>query len=407
MQKHELHLRPQTSLFLRYQMRQALKVLELSHLDLQNYIQEEIEKNPLLKYDLPLIGSSENLDSFSDTDESFTESLDFQVRILAKNQRQLSMYFFLIQNTDSRGFLTCNVEKLVKASLYSQKELLIAQKQLQNLEPHGICFENLQEYFLFHLEKKQKKNSLCYQIIRDSFGHFENENWSYFKKIYDLNQLELINLFKNELQDMIPKVFHSEKKQDYRPVDIYYIQNENGWEIQYNRKNLPTLYLEKKMPTKSLQQEYLRGKNLIDHLIYREQNLMRFATYFLKEQQLFFENCSDFIPLFIQNCAKELNVHPSTVFRLIQGKSFSCPKGIFSFRDGFCNSKLQNQVVNKHTMEKLLKKFVEQENKETPLTDIQLMKKLEEYKIPCSRRTVTKYRKKLRISSARKRKIFH
>ncbi|MGH7103061.1 MAG: RNA polymerase factor sigma-54, partial [Acetobacteraceae bacterium] len=46
-----LELRPTTALVMTPQLRQAIKLLQLSNLDLGQFVAEELERNPLLERD--------------------------------------------------------------------------------------------------------------------------------------------------------------------------------------------------------------------------------------------------------------------------------------------------------------------------------------------------------------------
>ena len=54
---------------------------------------------------------------------------------------------------------------------------------------------------------------------------------------------------------------------------------------------------------------------------------------------------------------------------------------------------------------KAIVELVDSEDKEHPLSDNQILKKLEELELHCSRRVIVKYRQQLNIPSSTKRKI--
>ena len=69
-----------------------------------------------------------------------------------------------------------------------------------------------------------------------------------------------------------------------------------------------------------------------------------------------------------------------------------------------------NTVNSQHrfscdSIKKAIVELVDDEDKEHPLSDNQILKKLEELELHCSRRVIVKYRQQLNIPSSTKRKV--
>jgi len=94
----------------------------------------------------------------------------------------------------------------------------------------------------------------------------------------------------------------------------------------------------------------------------RKKTLLALAHYILeKESDFLSATKEDFIPLNMQICAQELNLHISTLSRALSQKYFHCPRGLFSFHHFFTR--------HSHTLEECLVEVIHNENKADPLTD--------------------------------------
>ena len=113
--------------------------------------------------------------------------------------------------------------------------------------------------------------------------------------------------------------------------------------------------------------------------------------------------------LTLKECAIALGVHESTVSRAVSQKYVLTPFGTFPLKFFFA-VKIKN-VGNNGEAEKsadavlmLIEKLIKHEDKRKPLSDSKIALLLEMQGIGIARRTVAKYREKLRIAPASERK---
>jgi RNA polymerase sigma-54 factor len=127
----------------------------------------------------------------------------------------------------------------------------------------------------------------------------------------------------------------------------------------------------------------------------------------IQHQKSFLDKGPDFIePLKMQQIADQVGVHVTTVSRAVDDKWVQTPRGIFPlkrFFGGGTHTATGEEVAWETIKQKLLD-IVAHEDKSNPLSDEDLVKKLDEAGYPIARRTITKYRKMLNISSSRQRK---
>ena len=121
----------------------------------------------------------------------------------------------------------------------------------------------------------------------------------------------------------------------------------------------------------------------------------------IREQKIFFISQGKKInTLKISNIANELNLSSSTVSRAIKEKYIKTDFGIISLR------KLFNLDSAVFLHQQKILQYIENENKEQPFSDQDIVNLLEKDGIKIARRTVTKYREKLGYKSSHKRKRY-
>ena len=98
----------------------------------------------------------------------------------------------------------------------------------------------------------------------------------------------------------------------------------------------------------------------------------------------------------------------STVSRAVNGKYLAVDFGVFELKTFFSHKLVSKAGEESSTddVKQRLKKIVDQENKQKPLSDQKIVDLLKEQGIELSRRTVAKYREQLGILGSSKRKRY-
>ena len=119
-----------------------------------------------------------------------------------------------------------------------------------------------------------------------------------------------------------------------------------------------------------------------------------------KQKKFFTSQGKKINTLKISDIANELNLSSSTVSRAVKEKYIKTDFGIISLR------KLFNLDSTVFLHKKKILEYIENENKEQPLSDQDIVNLLKKDGIKIARRTVTKYREKLGYKSSHKRKKY-
>ena len=160
-------------------------------------------------------------------------------------------------------------------------------------------------------------------------------------------------------------------------------------------------YLKKKMDN---------AEWLIAAIRQRQSTLQRIANEIVDIQRGFLDHgISHLKPLKMVEVAERVGVHVSTISRAISDKYMQTPRGIFPMKFFFTGgaSKSDGSTEARGSVIQRIKTLIENEDKSSPLSDIDIARKLEDnFNIKISRRTVTKYREAEGIASSRERRTY-
>jgi RNA polymerase sigma-54 factor len=126
-------------------------------------------------------------------------------------------------------------------------------------------------------------------------------------------------------------------------------------------------------------------------------------------QRDFFDRGPEFLkPLPMIQVADQLGIHVATVSRAVSEKWIQTPRGVFPLRRFFSGgtTNSEGEDMSWDAVKEKLKAIIENEDKNNPLNDDDIVIKLKEQGIDLARRTVAKYRKILNIATARQRRQF-
>ena len=113
-------------------------------------------------------------------------------------------------------------------------------------------------------------------------------------------------------------------------------------------------------------------------------------------------------PLVLREVADDIGMHESTVSRVVNNKYMHTPRGVFEMKYFFHSGidSAYGERVSWLAIKQRIRKFVEGENPEKPLSDARIVSLLQNSGLMLARRTVAKYRDELRIPTSSKRKAW-
>ena len=113
-------------------------------------------------------------------------------------------------------------------------------------------------------------------------------------------------------------------------------------------------------------------------------------------QREFFDHGPEFLrPLPMISVADQLGIHVATVSRAVSEKWVQTPRGIFPLRRFFSGGtqSASGEDMSWDAVKEKLRILIDNEDKNSPLNDDEIVDKLQEQGIELARRTVAKYRR--------------
>jgi RNA polymerase sigma-54 factor len=394
--------------------------LNESHRPSRNGLDEESDK----KHD-----AMQNMPS---RPESLQEYLSHQLSFLDVKPDQLALLEYLIIFLDEKGYLTSSLEEIAKsfeqqAAEKGQPQVIpLAQweealKMIQKLEPPGVGARDWKECLLLQLTNETPHRDVLRALIQNHMEDIEHNRLPVIQRKtgFELNVIkEAIEVLKH--LNLNPGSQFVVDKIPYVVPDIAVERTESGdysvrllddWTPNiYISRRYMEMYKDKRKDPKT--REYLKKKItaaqwLMESIEQRRATLEKVTRAIIQHQRSFLDRGPEFIePLKMQQIADQVGVHVTTVSRAVDDKWVQTPRGIFPlkrFFGGGTQTTTGEEIAWEKIKQKLLE-IIDKEDKANPLSDEDLVAKLNEAGYPVARRTVTKYRKMLKIPSSRQRK---
>lgn len=302
--KLSVGLRIANSLSLTPQLQQAIRLLQLSSLELEQEIQLQLDSNPLLEKveeqisveslstvdasqkdltnelnadhlpdDLPVdtdwddvythqptsLGAAEfeEREDNRQSQQSLQEYMLEQINLLHFSRIDQLIAYCIIDSLDEKGFLdaeiseiTASVQHLLSSMDYEEEieedEVLVVLKHVQRLDPIGVGSRNLAECLLIQLDSLPV-NTPCRNDAVKLLQHYEllitNELPKLIKQT-GLNQEQLrcaVDLLKT--LKPYPGLEFESKESDYQIPDVVVMKKNDCWQVTLNPDVMPKLRL--------------------------------------------------------------------------------------------------------------------------------------------------------------------
>ncbi len=298
-----------------------------------------------------------------------------------------------------------------------------ALRMVQKLDPPGVGARDLRECLLLQLTPETPHADVVRVLVQNHLEDIQHNRLPVIQKRtgYDLETIQHAIEALKHLNPRPGAQFTAENI-PYVVPDIVVDRNEHGeYEVRLLDDWTPTvcinrryieLYKDKGSDPKA--KEYLKRKIqaaqwLMESIEQRRSTLEKVTKAIIQHQRAFLDRGPEHIePLKMQQIADQVKVHVTTVSRAVDDKWVQTPRGIFPLKRFFGGGTqtATGEEVAWETIKQKLLEIIGKEDKSEPLSDEDLVVKLSEGGYPVARRTVTKYRKMLKIPSSRQRKVW-
>ena len=402
------------------QLKKSIDLLQLSRLEIINKINSQIEDNPFLKKDY----ENQTLETFDDMDlfDNLSNELTLQDHLIIQlddlkltiSERKIAL--FIIQSLEENGLLTIDLDEIEEQMefAYSIKEIKgVLKNIIHNLEPTGIGARDFKETIYIQLKNKEllhEELEIASKILFDlQFSNFDDAK---DKLEINYSKSSIENVLKNIKQCDLSPGLGFESTIMIQP-DLEIIQEDNqNFNVQFKKENFPMISLDKDLEmqvkdkkneaSKELKEKISEAKWLIRAIKKRNETVQNVGTLICKKQADFLsERSAELKPLTNLEIARELQISPSTVSRILRSKYIQTPKGAITMKSLLACSVSKTRKVTPIQLMQEIQKIILGEKKK--LSDQKISDLLNKRGFNLARRTITKYRKKIDLPSSRNR----
>ena len=482
------NMRQKQSLVMTPQLQQAIRLLQMTNLDLTQYLENECSENPFLEVDLdeeanttlpkdsteqensdkPESLSSSEIDNAlsdgsamvddpaanTDYENRFeTELTDFRTPSSSSSQnddydyisssvannpislqehvfRQIDLKFSdtnerivahaYTENLQPSGWLNTDAASIAALCgiTVDFSEAVLA--SLQGFEPAGLFARDLKECLLIQANDKGVLTNQFKALLENldllAKGQFESlQRKLKCNKETLVEQIKLLRSFNPKPGERFDQNF-----QQITAPDLMVRKSENGWTVDLNRSNLPTIYINSEyaddVSAKSRTDEaseyaaqaIASARWLKRAVAKRNSTTLKVGSEIIRRQTAFLEKGLDYLkPLSLKDIAEEVKMHESTISRVTSGLLINTPRGTFPLKSFFSISIDTDQPgieTSAAAVRNLIKTIIHDEDSRKPLSDESLAEIISDKGVKLARRTVAKYRELMKIPSSSERR---
>ena len=404
------------------------KLLELSIDELEKDLENEIQVNPVIEEkSIEESRSNNQVDSFQDQSsyELFLANIpeskdipdDLITQIDTSNLDEISKLIGkeIVFNLDKNGFLDIELELIADNHNVDVEEIEQIRKEVMELNPVGVGSKDLKEYLTFQIGDS---NTLSNKIVENYFDDFLNQDKDKIKQHINCTDKEIDEAFSFISDQNFSPILDNDLGIENVLPDAIVKEKEDKWLILINDRLLNKYqisqdYLDAAMNSNSSKEEktFLKNhisdaQNILDTLNYRSNTLKDVIEQILLVQGNFLSNKSEFLnPLKLEDIANKIDKDISSISRVVKNKYIDTPIGLISLKSLFSNAltKKSGKTASTNELKKVMLEIIDAEDKKSPLSDSDIVEKLNEKDFLIARRTVAKYRKLLDIKNVNQR----
>ncbi|MDD2585935.1 MAG: RNA polymerase factor sigma-54 [Syntrophomonadaceae bacterium] len=457
---HDVFLEQQQKLLMTPELRQAIAILQMSTLELTEYIQRELEENPFLEekevedpgddqssdeetdktkmeewleyYNDRDIGGmpgeaqeEKSFDNFLSKRPSLYEHLEFQLRLVTTTPEDAVIGNYLIGSIDNSGYLCVDLNEVgskVGCSLEKVEKVL---KVIQSFHPHGVGARDLKECLLLQLKHFGKESPMARRIIENHLTDLARGRVTKIASALSISAQQVQGIC-DLIRTLDPKPglqYSNSNEIRYILPDVFVEKVEGEYIVIVNDFNFPRLIINRvyekvmRQPDAFPQdaKKYLEDKMgsaiwLIRSIEQRRMTLYKVARCIVDIQSEFLDQGIQLLkPLTLRQVAEIIDVHESTVSRATTNKFIQTPQGLFELKYFFStavDSCRGSKKVSAKSIKYMVEDIIANEDPTNPLSDESITQVLNQRNVRISRRTVAKYRQEMSILPAMARRRY-
>lgn len=364
-----------------------------------------------------------NLDQMANVIEKKREEfiLSIEISSLADEEKQFALD--MVDSVNDYGYLPedYDIESVAMHYDLDPERAHFVHQFVLYLPPKGITARNCVECLLAQLSEEQNE-SLVKKIIAEDFDDLIHKRYKKIASKYNVTIRTIIN-YREQIGKLDPKpgLRLFENKTNYITPDVIVKRVGNDFEVFTNDFAFPRIRMSRryinilakvkqdKNAVNYVREKVNSAKFLIKSIYMRGRTLERVMKAIIKYQTGFFYGESGVLePLKYSTIAEDLSVNESTISRVVRDKYADTPFGIICLKDFFSSTAGKDEdfkSVSRQNVETMIKRLIQAEAKNAPLSDQEISDRLKEEGFNVSRRVISKYRKALNIPNSNLRRI--
>lgn len=377
-------------------LQQAIKLLQMSRLEVQEEVTQELVENPVLEEATVEEGSPSEKSSKDETDvdetstdnqkddmdyEAFFEHFDepyrprhhweekedtlafenllakpqtlsdhllWQLNFSTSSQLQQDIGEAIIGNLNEEGYLKATLEEIRDLGNFPMKEIESTLRMIQEFDPVGVAAKDLKECLTIQLKVLGISDRVIFEIVEHHLQKLQSKRYKELASELGCSMKRLqqyVDIIKG--LDPKPGRKYSTEKSQYVTPDVYVFKVDNDYVFQLNDEGLPKLRISalyRKMLKKSADgeskdaKEFIKEKlqsafRLIKSLNERQKTILKAAKSIVSFQRDFFDYGIERLkPMVLRDVADDIGVHESTVSRVVNNKYMHTSRGLFEMR---------------------------------------------------------------------------
>jgi len=210
-----------------------------------------------------------------------SDHLADQIALLELTPRQQLLADEFIGNINEDGYLACPLDDLlvtvndtiVKAAeaierdsedlpLYTSSEVDDMLRTVQTLDPPGVGARDLRECLMLQLREAGLEQSVPFRLVRDCFDELINHRWSEISKRFGISPVD-VQRAADEIKKLDPKpgLVYSSASDNYIIPDLIVEKIDGRYHVFLNDANLPRLKLSRAYQEIARDKKKFEGEN--------------------------------------------------------------------------------------------------------------------------------------------------
>lgn len=351
------------------------------------------------------------------------EHLLEQVNLEFEDAAQKIIAAHIVDMVDKSGYLSQDrvdqdrdkIKELLGCNDDDINDVLVKVKQF---DPTGVCCTDLGECLALQLKERDRLDPAMESLLKN-LDLLAKGELPKLRRICSVDEDDLRDMIM-EIKSLNPRPasnFLEEETQTKYP-DLILVQKNGQWMVDLNMEMLPKVNInrdfyykmksaaQRKEDKKFLSENLASANFLMQAISRRTETVLKVAIEIVKEQQDFFDKGINYLkPISMKNIAEKVDLHESTIGRVVSNKYITTPRGVFELKYFFSNalsSTYGDEEFSTETVKHHIKEIIESEDK--ILSDDKISQMVKEKGINVARRTVAKYREAMGIPTSAERK---